>query len=379
MTTAYQRRRRAVTGAGSVYRADGRWRGALVITDPVTGTRKRRVVSGRTAAEAQAKLDDLRAVHRPSSTMRTADLLAHWLPTTRDSIAPSTYRGYASVVGTITGYIGAIPLDRLTATDVETMTKSILATGRAPRTAGMARKVLRVALRYAIRQRLVTTNVAKDAKPPKVTRYVPRPLSPDEARHLIDGTRDDEDGPLWTLLLTTGLRLGEAAGLSWADVTHDSIRVRQALSRDWSGRMALGAPKSERSRRRVPLSTDARDALERRRTRQAADREAAGTAWQGAADDLVFTDSIGRPIVVKTAAERLHDATDRLGLPRCRVHDLRHSAASLMIARGVPLTTISRVLGHSTIAITFDTYSTLAEEVEQEAADAMDRALGSAS
>jgi integrase len=376
MATGYQRKRRAVTGAGSVYRTkDGRYRGALLISDPLTGQRKRRVVSGRTEREAQAKLDDLRAVHRPSSTMRTGDLLAHWLPTTRQSIAPSTYRGYASVVGTITEHIGHIPLDRLTATDVETMTRTITASGRAPRTAGLARKVLRVALRYAIRERLVSTNVAKDAKPPKATRYVPRPLTPDEARRLIDGTRDDDDGPLWTMLLTTGLRLGEAAGLSWADVTPDSIRVRQSMSRDWSGRMALGSPKSERSRRRVPLSKDAREALERRRARQAKDRANAGTAWQGAADDLVFTDSIGRPIVVKTAAARLHAATDRLGLPRCRVHDLRHTAASLMIARGVPLTTISRVLGHSTIAITFDTYSTLAEEVEQAAADAMDEAL----
>ncbi len=375
MKTAYNRRRRAVTGAGSVYPTDGRWRGALVVTDPLTGKRSRRVVSARTEREAQEKLDELRAVTKPTTAMRTADWLAYWLPTTRAHVAPSTYRGYASVVKTITARIGDIGLDRLTASDVERMTTAMQTDGRSPRTAGGARKILRIALRQAIRDRLVTVNVAAIAKPPRVARYVPHPLTAGEARQLIDGTRDDDDGPLWTLLVSTGLRLGEAAGLAWRDVTAGRLRVRQSLARGWDGRATLGEPKSERSRRLVPLSKDAREALERQRERQERLQAAAGTAWQDR-DGLVFTDAIGRPFATKNAAERLHGATDRLGLPRCRIHDLRHSAASLMVAQGVPLTTVSRVLGHSTIAITFDTYSTLTEDVEQAAADAMDRALG---
>lgn len=375
MATGYPRRRRAVTGAGSVYpTAEGRYRGALMVADPVTGKRVRRVVSARTEREAQAKLDDLRAVAKPMTTMRVADWLAHWLPTTRARVAPSTYRGYASVAGSLATAIGDIGLDRLTASDVERMTTAMQAAGKSARTAGAARKVLRIALRQALRDRLVNVNVAAIASAPRVSRYVPRPLAAAEARVLVDGTRDDPDGPLWSLLLTTGLRLGEAAGLAWGDVNGSRLRVRQSLARGWDGRPTLGEPKSERSRRLVPLSRDAREALARQRARQDALREAAGTAWQGR-DDLVFTDDVGRPMRTRNVAERLHDATDRLELPRCRVHDLRHTAASLMVAQGVPLTTVSRVLGHSTIAITFDTYSTLTEDVEQAAADAMDRAL----
>lgn len=379
MALAYQRRRRTV-GAGSVYRtADGRWRGALVVVDPVTGSRKRRVVSARTAVEAQAKLDELRTVSRPTSSMRTGDWLTHWLGTLEHGdISPSTHRGYVSVARTIRRHIGDIPLDRLTASDVERMTRAVQAEGRSARTAAMARKVLRIALRHAARERLINENVAAIAKAPRVTRYVPRPLTPDEARRLIDGTREEPDGPLWAVLATTGLRLGEAAGLTWADIGPDSLEVRRSLGLDWQRRPTLGRPKSERSERRVPLPGIARDALARHRERQDALRAAAGGAWQDT-HGLVFTDPIGRSYPIRRAADRLHEATDRLGLPRCRVHDLRHTAASIMVSAGVPLTTVSRLLGHSTIAITFDTYSTLAESVERAGADAIDRALDGAS
>ena len=295
MAASYPRRRRAVTGAGSVYRtSEGRWRGALVVADPVTGERRRRVVSGRTEREAQAKLDELRAVTRPTTTMRVGEWLTYWLPTTRARVAPSTYRGYASVAEAIRRHLGDIRLDRLTASDVERMTTAIQAGGRTSRTAAAARKVLRIALRQAVRDRLVTVNVAAVATPPRVTRYVPRPLTAAEARRLIDGTRDDPDGPLWALLVTTGLRLGEAAGLAWDDVNGTRLRVRRSLGRGWDGRPTLGEPKSERSRRLVPLSRDARDALERQRVRQDALRAAAGSAWQDR-DQLVFTDEVGRP------------------------------------------------------------------------------------
>ena len=370
------KRRRAMTGAGSVYpTAEGRYRGALVLKDPLTGKRSRRVVSARTEQEAQAKLDELRAVTKPTTTMQVGKWLAYWLPTTRLRVAPSTYRGYASVAKAITAQIGTIGLDRLTATDVERMTTAMQSDGKSARTAAMARKVLRVALRQALRDRLVSVNVAAVAMAPRVPRFVPRPLTADEARALIAGTLEDPDGPLWALLVTTGLRLGEAAGLSWADVREDRLRVARSLSKGWDGRPELGPPKSERSRRFVPLGRDAREALKRQRARQDELRATAGTAWDNP-DDLVFTDAVGHPIRTRDAAGRLHEATDRLKLPRCRVHDLRHSAASLMVAQGVPLTTVSRVLGHSTIAITFDTYSTLTEDVEQAAADALDRALG---
>jgi integrase len=367
--------RRRSYGSGSVYRAaDGRWRGASVVTDPATGARVRRVVSGATAADTRQKLERMRAVAVPTTTMRTADWLAAWLPTTRLRIAPTTFHSYAAGARAIGAIIGDVPLGSLTPTDVERMTAALVARGNAPSTAGNARNILRVALRQAIRDGLVVRNVAAEARPPRVVPYQSRTLTAEEARQLIETTRDDELGPLWAVLIATGLRQGEALALAWRDVTADTLTVRQALARGWDGRPTLGPPKSDRSRRTIALPVVARDALDRQRTRQDAARAVAGSAWQDR-DGLVFTDALGRPWNGRLITPALHVALVRAGLPVIRCHDLRHTCATLQLAAGVPLATISRTLGHSSIAITANVYAAVTPDLRREAADAMDRAL----
>lgn len=370
--------RRRSYGSGSVYRtADGRWRGATIIVDPATGKRTRRTVSGPTAAATRGKLEALRAAGTPATTMRTADWLAAWLPTARLRVAPSTFHGYESVVRAIGPHLGDVPLGSLTPSTVERMTAAMVGSGRTARTAGMARKVLRLALRQAIRDGLVTRNAAAESRPPRVEPYQARTLTAAEARHLIATTTDDEHGPLWAVLIATGLRQGEALGLAWPDVdlTAGTLTVRRALARGWDGKPTLGTPKSDRSRRTIALPGIAREALDRQRIRQASARAAAGGAWQDR-DGLVFTDSIGRPLGGRYITPALRSALTRAGLPRIRCHDLRHTAATLQLAAGVPLATISRTLGHSSIAITANVYAQVTPELRREAADAMDRALG---
>jgi integrase len=204
--------------------------------------------------------------------------------------------------------------------------------------------------------------------------YQSRTLTAAEARRLIETTRDDDLGPLWAVLVATGLRQGEALGLAWRDVTADTLTVRRALARGWDGRPALAPPKSDRSRRTIALPAVARDALERQRPRQEAARAAAGTAWQDR-DGLIFTDAIGRPLEGRLVTPALHVALARAGLPVIRCHDLRHTCATLQLAAGVPLATISRTLGHSSIAITANVYAAVTPDLRREAADAMDRAL----
>ena len=289
-------------------------------------------------------------------------------------MAPSTFRGYESVVRAIGPYLGDVRLCDLTPFGVERMTAAIVHAGRTARTADMARKVLRLALRQAIRDGLVVRNVAAEARPPRVEPYQARTLTADEARRLIASTTDDELGPLWAVLVATGLRQGEALGLAWSDVdtAAGTLTVRRALTRI-DGCPQLGPPSrpavGERSRYRPLLATPSSDSEPDRTPR--APRPA---PWQNA-DDLVFTDAVGRPLVNRYITPALRAALSRAGLPAIRCHDLRHTAATLQLAAGVPLSTISRTLGHSTLAITADTYAAVTPELRRDAADAMDRAL----
>jgi integrase len=119
------------------------------------------------------------------------------------------------------------------------------------------------------------------------------------------------------------------------------------------------------------------DGLRRQRERQDADRSAASTAWQDRGG-LVFTDAVGRHLHPTAVSHAFRLAADRLGLTGVRLHDLRHTAATLMLGAGVPLKVVSEALGHSSIGITADVYAHVTPELRREAADAMDRALNDA-
>jgi integrase len=388
------RRRRRSAGEGSIYQAvGGRWRGAISWTEP-DGSRHRRLVSGRTSAEARKRLDDLRAKLRlgvlaPTSTGTVAEYLTSWLERDRQRVRPSSWRSRElHVRAYLIPALGRLSLVRLSAADVERALDAfqrtgcpILPPGRrrplAPRTVIHIRATLRRALNAAQRAGLVARNAASDAAPPYVPHRAVTYLTAEDVRRLLDGTREDPNGPLFTLAVTTGLRLGELLGLAWPDVdaSAGTLTVRHALAEDGERRWVLAEPKSARARRTLPLPALARQALERQRELQAADRAAVDTAWQDRWG-LVFTDRVGRPVDPRNASHAFQVARRRLGLPAVRFHDLRHSAATLLLAEGVPLAVISELLGHASIAITASHYAAVVPELRHEAALAMDRAVG---
>ncbi len=396
-STARKARRRSA-GEGSVYRNGDRWRGAITWTDPA-GTRHRRTVTGRTAESARAKLDELRRDLRLGTLapagpgLTTGDFLARWLERHRLRVRPSTWRTAEMHVRVyLNPRFGRIPLARLSATDVETGLSGFLAAGRperpavrtrgrqnpgglSPQTVRHLRATLRRALADAVRDGSVGRNVAADARPPYVAhRPITYLAAPDLAR-LIDATTEDELGPLYALAATTGLRLGELLGLAWRDIDRDRLTVHRSLARGHGNEWVLAEPKTTKSRRTIPLPARARNALETRRTRQLFARHAAATAWQDR-DGLVFTDGVGQPLAPERVSREFRKARDRAGVPPVRFHDLRHSAATTMLAKGVPLAVISEWLGHAGIAITASAYAAIVPELHNAAAAAIDEALG---
>ena len=396
--TAHKTRRRS-PGEGSVYRNGNRWRGALTWTNP-DGSRERRIVSGTSAKEARDKLDVLRREAQrgtvPTSRLTVAEFLGEWIEAERTKVQPSTWRGRETHVRVyLIPALGRLSLAKLSAVDVDRVLGDFQSKGRplfgksnrgrpnrpiSAHTASHIRATLRHALTDAMRHSKVSRNAAAEAEAPDVGRKRIVYLAPDLVRRLIESTADKDLGPLYALAASTGLRQGELLGLSWesVDLEAGTLTVRQSLARSLDGGWTIAQPKSETSERTIPLPSMARAALLTQRANQETARATAGDAWQDTRH-VVFTDAVGRSLDPHHVSAQFQRDRAAAGVPRVRFHDLRHSAATLLLAQGVPLAVISEWLGHAGIAITMQHYAAIVPSLRLEAAAAMDRALMPAS
>jgi integrase len=221
--------------------------------------------------------------------------------------------------------------------------------------------VLHRALQQAVRWRLLSVNVADLVDPPRRQPPEMQALSPQEARQVLEAARDEELEALWVLALTAGLRQGELLALQWRDVDLEggSLRVVASMVRMPGQEPVRSEPKTARSRRQVWLSDGASAAL--RRHRQA--RPSIG---------YVFAREDGRPLSTTTVWKHWQRLLRRAGVRPIRFHDSRHTAATLLLGRGVHPKIVSEMLGHATVAITLDVYSHATPAMSREAARAMD-------
>jgi len=367
----------------------GRWEARITTgTDPVTGKQKRQLITGRTKAEVKAKLKTAeRAMDEgrtPAVDRRTvAQFLAGWLDDLEGTVSTGTHTNYSDVVRLyIVPTIGAKRLATLTPGDVSKMLQAMADAGKSPNTQRLARSVLRRALRRAEQDGIVHRNVAAIADGVRVGTPEGRTLTVEQARTLLDATEGDRLSAAYVAALTLGLRRGELLGLTWDDLDLDgdrpTVTITRALRRHPGVGLVLGEVKTKGSRRRIHIPEPTVAALRRHRVRMAEERLALGPAWEELPldHDLVFRSPIGTPVDpdnFRNATYRL--TTEALG-ERWSPHELRHSAASLLIAQGVDLKIVSEVLGHSSIRITADVYGHLLDDAGVVAADAMSDLFG---
>ena len=364
-------------GEGSIkQRADGLWEARISLDGG-----KRKSLYGKTRKEAQDKLRaalrDLDAGLDLSAGRQTVgQFLDRWLAdSVKPTVRPKTYDSYAQLVRLyLKPDLGHHPLRKLAPQHVQAMMAARTAAGLSPRTVHYVRAVLRRALGQALKWGLVSRNVATLVDPPRAAKKPVAPLTAEQARALIAHTADDRLGPLFHVAIASGLRQGELFGLRWQDVDLEAgaLRVRHALQRV-DGVLTLVEPKTDLSRRTVTLPASAVAALRAQKDRQIFARAMAGESWREGG--YVFTSTVGTPLNPSNVSKRLHAHLRAAGLPHQRFHDLRHCAASLLLAGGVAPRTIMGILGHSQISLTMNTYAHLSPALERDAANALDAVL----
>jgi integrase len=231
-------------------------------------------------------------------------------------------------------------------------------------------RVLRAALQDAVDEELLSRNVARLVQLRATDDRKVRSFTRDEALRFLRAAEDHRLYALWAVALAMGLRRGEALGLAWADVDlkKAQLSVRQALHRA-DGKLKLDQVKTEASVATLPIPVPLVAILQEHRERQLEERFTAGSQWRDTG--LVFTTTHGGYVEPRNVNRLFHQLCETAGLRQLRVHDLGHSCATLLFTMGIPPATVQRILRHSSISVTTNTYVEVIEAVQRDALDAM--------
>lgn len=304
--------------------------------------------------------------------------LAGWLDAIRHQLKPRSWKRYEEISRRhIAPTLGKLPLTKLTPLDVQRLYTAKLDEGVSVSMVHYIHRTFRRALAEAERQGAVPRNVARLVTPPRLQREEIRVLDSEQARRLLEEAQGHRLEAFFTLALHTGARVGELLALRWKDISLDraTLSVLATLQRSRDGSFTFSSPKSAKSRRQIALSPTAVVALRRHRAHQLEERLAAGDVWQD--NDLVFADVLGAPLDgIHVLRYQFAPLLKRAGLPQMRLHDLRHTCATLLLGRGINPKIVSEMLGHSTVAITLDLYSHVLPTMQQSAASALEAAIG---
>ncbi len=348
--------------------------------DETTGRKKQKWVSGfRTKREAEAALTE--ALGRVQSgqfadpgRMTVAEFVEHWLESVAPSLRDSTASSYRQVCRTwILPHLGRVRLASLTPGHLNQLYAALAKDGGrkgkplSVRSVRYTHTIIGKALGDAVAWGLLARNPASSAKPPRAVRTDMAVWDVTQVKTFLAAVTGDRLYALWLLLITTGLRRGEAAGLRWEDIDLDARRlaVRRALI-SVEYKVRVSEPKTARGRRTVALDDLTVDALRAHQDRQTKDIEAGGELVERTG--YVFVREDGHPYHPERISQMFVELTKKAELPPIRLHDLRHTAATMALAAGVHPKVVQERLGHANINITLDTYSHVVEGMQDEAA-----------
>jgi integrase len=382
--------KRAANGRSTIYQgSDGRWHGRVSMGAGPDGREDRRHVTARTQSGVAVKVKQLENA-RDSGTVtvtgRTtvAEYLGEWIDRKERlrAVRALTLAGYRTDQRHIASAIGRVRLDRLGPANIEHLWAYLM--DRGLRT-GHCRRTLNAALNDAVRRGLIGRNPVKAADTPREERREIEPYTIEEMAALLDAARGRRNAARWSVGLALGLRQGEVLGLTWDDLRLDgqspTMTVRRQLQRvawqhgcdhpadcvnraglptkrgadcpqRWGGGLHVSEPKSDAGRRTLTLPETLALELRVHQVAQKAERLASEIWQSGPSGGWVFAGPAGGPTDPRADAAAFKDLCVAAGVPTKRLHDLRHSAATMMLASDLDLRTAGQVLGHSQVAQT---------------------------
>jgi len=365
-----------IPGFGSVYQrgSDDRW----VASFKVEETGKKKDLYGKTQEEAYALLqkayqDQKQGVLAAGPRQKLAGHLNWWLDEVKkQKLRESSYIRYRYTLDKdIIPALGDIQLQKLTTQRIQTFYNDKQRDGFSPSAIITMHKVLHQGLDYAVRTRLISHNPSSNASLPREIKRKVKPLTLEQARHLLTVAKGHPLEVFITLALATGMRHGELTALRWEDIDmeQESIYVHRTAMYYGRSKVLEGDPKTEMSERTLPVSKIVCGILATHKARQNEARLKAGSRWGRL--DLVFCNSIGGFLIAGTVRKHFYLLLEKAGLPKMHIHDLRHTASTLFQSMGVNPKTVQEMLGHSEMSQTFD-YTHVLPSMQREAVEKMD-------
>ena len=377
MAAKRKTRKQRGRGEGSISRrANGRWEAKITVGYGGTGKRIRRAVYGDTKQEVQDKLAELRGQARAGtlvdpSSLTLADYLTHWLANTvKPKTSVNTHARYESLVRLkISPHIGGLKVATLVPMHVYHLMGELERLGESLWTGKMSGTVLHNALKQAVRLKLLNHNPAADVPRAKPLEREMHIFSEEQVKVFIGAAKTKRIAALFILAVGSGLRQGELFALAWDDANFDraTVSVRRSLA-EVKGQFTLKEPKSRRSRRTISLPPFVMDALRAHREAMFKD---------GNIKAPVFCSKNGQYQRKSNMIRQVYKPLlKQAGLPAIRFHDLRHTHASLLLARGESIKAVSQRLGHGSIDITLKTYYHLLPDADASLSDRLQKMFG---
>ena len=361
---------------GSIVRLPSGTYRALITLDG-----KRITHTGKTRAECQGwirkMLDQIdEGLTYQGSQTTLGEFLKEWLVTAKTALRPKPAQQYEKLVENhVLPVIGKVKLKDLRPDTIDMLYRNRIKAGIGVRTIRYCHSVLHVALEKAVRLGLMTRNPVDGATPPRNQQGEMLILDEEQVIRFLIAARGTQHEALFHIAVKTGMRQAELLGLKWVDLnlTSGQLQVRRQAQRVPGKGYAFCEPKTKAGRRTIPLGEASLNILRQHLEKQRLQKLIAGERWKEL--DLIFPSTIGTPIDLCNLLEQFKRVLKKAGLPEIRFHDLRHTAASIMLMHNIPIFTVSRVLGHSRPSITLDIYAHLIPGMQEQVAKIMDEAL----